>query len=357
MDRSKSKTPQPIPASSPLTVRDLARLTGLSKSTVSYALRDSGRIKASTRLRVQTFARSLGYTPNLVAATLASSKKTGPVHALRIAFVTDLASVGYNTQWFSATRPFLENLGYAAEAFDLHRHHLSPAALRKRLYHEGYSGVIFSEIREERSEIFAEDWSPFCVVTTRRAHHYTPFDQVRTNPFETVATAWRKTREAGYRRVGFLLCRHHPHRMLDDFEREGALFVMQQHLETGEVAIPPYLGNLSDPDAIRAWQLLHQPDAVVGFNFFHYTLLEQAGYRMPRDFGFVSLHAQGSSSETAHVAHVDPGEDEIPRISAEYMDELIRHRRMGYPKSPREILAAVTWAPGPTLPSIIPRPV
>jgi LacI family transcriptional regulator len=345
MDRSSTPSGSSLHNSPPLTIRRLARLAGVSKSTASYALRDNGRIKAATRQRVRALAQRLGYSPNIIAATLAASKKARPVHALRIAFVTDLPAVAYNTRWFSPTREHLENLGYAAENFDLSYHRLSPVALRKRLYLEGFNGVIFSEIRSEASKIFAQDWSPFCVLTTWRTRYRAPFDQVRINPFECVATAWHQVRQAGYRRVGFLLGRHLPHRMLDDYEREGALFVMQQDMGSNETAIPPYLGELGDTVAMQTWVQKHQPDAVVGFHRFDYDLLAQAGFSIPRNFGFASLHTASG------MAHVDPGEDEIPRICAEYMDQLIRNRRTGSPSRPREILAPVTWESGSTLPT------
>ena len=56
------------------TMDDIASELGLSKSTVSRALSDSGRISAATRERVQAFAKEHGFKPNLVAKALASKK-------------------------------------------------------------------------------------------------------------------------------------------------------------------------------------------------------------------------------------------------------------------------------------------
>ena len=56
------------------TMDDIAQELGLSKSTVSRALSDSGRISLATREKVQAFAKEHGFRPNLVARALAGQK-------------------------------------------------------------------------------------------------------------------------------------------------------------------------------------------------------------------------------------------------------------------------------------------
>ncbi len=56
------------------TMDDIASELGLSKSTVSRALSDSGRISEETKKKVQDFAKKHGFKPNLVAKALAGQK-------------------------------------------------------------------------------------------------------------------------------------------------------------------------------------------------------------------------------------------------------------------------------------------
>ena len=51
-------------------IKDIARIAGVSPSTVSRALADSPRISESTRQRIQAIARDLAYTPSLAARAL-----------------------------------------------------------------------------------------------------------------------------------------------------------------------------------------------------------------------------------------------------------------------------------------------
>ncbi len=53
-----------------ISIADIARIAGVSHSTVSRALRESPLISEETRERIQRLAREMGYTPNAIAQSL-----------------------------------------------------------------------------------------------------------------------------------------------------------------------------------------------------------------------------------------------------------------------------------------------
>lgn len=57
-----------------LTLRDVSEASGVSEMTVSRVLRNRGDVSESTRERVLTAARMLGYVPNKIAGALASQR-------------------------------------------------------------------------------------------------------------------------------------------------------------------------------------------------------------------------------------------------------------------------------------------
>lgn len=63
-----------LPPKRPLTLRDVSEASGVSEMTVSRVLRGKGDVSEATRLKVQEAARSLGYVPNKIAGSLASSR-------------------------------------------------------------------------------------------------------------------------------------------------------------------------------------------------------------------------------------------------------------------------------------------
>lgn len=62
-----------IPPRRPMTLRDVSEASGVSEMTVSRVLRNKGDVSAATRAKVQEAAKLLGYVPNRIAGSLASS--------------------------------------------------------------------------------------------------------------------------------------------------------------------------------------------------------------------------------------------------------------------------------------------
>lgn len=58
----------------PLTLRDVSEAAGVSEMTVSRVLRNSGDVSQATRDKVLEAVRALGYVPNKIAGSLASSR-------------------------------------------------------------------------------------------------------------------------------------------------------------------------------------------------------------------------------------------------------------------------------------------
>ncbi|MCU1471786.1 MAG: LacI family transcriptional regulator [Glaciihabitans sp.] len=56
------------------TLADVARLSGVSKTSASMALADSPRVAAETKVRVRAAARQLGYVPHFAASSLRSQR-------------------------------------------------------------------------------------------------------------------------------------------------------------------------------------------------------------------------------------------------------------------------------------------
>ena len=60
----------PTPGRNVPTIRDVARIAGVSIGTASKALNDGGRLKQETREKVLAAARDMGYRPNDLAQSL-----------------------------------------------------------------------------------------------------------------------------------------------------------------------------------------------------------------------------------------------------------------------------------------------
>jgi len=61
-----------MPEKTKLTIRDIARMANVSRSTVSLAINDSPRINAETKARIQKLMQDVNYSPNAMARGLVS---------------------------------------------------------------------------------------------------------------------------------------------------------------------------------------------------------------------------------------------------------------------------------------------
>src|SRR5712664_3398588 len=66
----KVGSPDGAEADRRVTVKDVARVAGVSQATVSKALNDSREVSEETRERVTAVASGLGYRPNAIARSL-----------------------------------------------------------------------------------------------------------------------------------------------------------------------------------------------------------------------------------------------------------------------------------------------
>jgi predicted NBD/HSP70 family sugar kinase/plasmid maintenance system antidote protein VapI len=83
------------------TLRDVARLAGVSKMTVSRVVNHATGVKAETRVRVESAIAQLGYLPSTVARLLAQKK--GGVGISSTLGVSSSASAHHKLEKFSAT--------------------------------------------------------------------------------------------------------------------------------------------------------------------------------------------------------------------------------------------------------------
>lgn len=74
-----------------VTIIDIAKALGISKTTVSSALHGSGRVSAATRERVKAMAASMGYTSNRAAQQL----RSGRHHAIGLQIPEDVLNLAF----------------------------------------------------------------------------------------------------------------------------------------------------------------------------------------------------------------------------------------------------------------------
>lgn len=94
-----------------LTIRDIARIANVSRSTVSLALNDSPRINADTKRRVLQIVEEMDYHPNAMARALVGGRTR--VLSLLVPQIDHVFSDSYFSETVSGITDVIYGLGYS----------------------------------------------------------------------------------------------------------------------------------------------------------------------------------------------------------------------------------------------------
>lgn len=140
---------------------DVARLAGVSESTVSYALTGVRSISDETRVRIEDAMSELGYVPNAMAQALAS-KKSG-----LLALHFPVGERGFNMSDFDYVEAATEAVAEKGYQLLLWPNAVEDTESFKKIFSRGLvEGVLLMEVRahDPRVEMLREAQIPFCMI-------------------------------------------------------------------------------------------------------------------------------------------------------------------------------------------------
>ncbi len=182
-----------------VTIVDVARRAGVSKSTVSLVLSGSDLVAPKTRDRVSRAMRALGYVYHRGAASLraASSDFVGMVISdLNNPFFAELAAGIEEALYHLGFTPILANTNENPER---------QAQVLRSLREHNVAGVIICPARGSDAWTVAQQWPDAipAVITTRRMVG-SPLPYIGPDNFNGARQAVQHLLRLGHRRVGFL---------------------------------------------------------------------------------------------------------------------------------------------------------
>ncbi len=125
----------------PVSIKDIARLAGVSHSTVSRALRNSPLIPAATAERIQRIASETGYTASAVARSLVTRR----THTVGVV-VTSIADP-FNSEVFAGIEELANQRGYAVVLANSQGHADREIAVVRTLQEQRIDGVLVASSR------------------------------------------------------------------------------------------------------------------------------------------------------------------------------------------------------------------
>ncbi len=325
----------------------LARTLGLSRTTVSDALRGKGRVSPATIHRVQKCAKSLGYQPNPLVATVLGSINRGRSSGFRGSLaVVDIHEPGhwphgpFPREIVAGAKGRATEMGFAISEFVAGGNELPWRRLDSILQSRAIHGIIVlpAWITPDLSRL---DWSRYAgiytdVTATPELH------SVCSDHYGSMVSLLHRLRRREYLRPGLILQRGRDERIA---HRHTAAFTAVE-TASGGPCIPPLI-TAGYPDFKKEflpWFRRHRPDVVLS----HFAETQQwiRSCAQDRDVGFVLLNILERSNACAAL-------DLQPRVLGARAVELvigqILRNEFGIPEWPSRTTVEARWIEGPTV--------
>src|SRR5512138_2712182 len=199
-----SDSPSCMSATAP-TLRSLAKVLGLSRTTVSDALRGSPRVDPNTAARVRKAAREAGYRRNPLAGALMSELRRSRGTAFRgVLAAVDFNepdrpenAVPYHRELVLGAETRATALGFKVEKFSVGHAGVSVQRLDSILQSRGIHGVILLPAWEE-PDLSNLDWTQFAEIYTDYMIERPALHSVCSDHHRSLLAALQRLRTLGY---------------------------------------------------------------------------------------------------------------------------------------------------------------
>lgn len=336
---------------------DIARAAGVSKNTVSLALRGSPRVRESTRLRIEETARALGYRPNPTVSHLMARLR----HSRAPGFQATLALFNGNEDPAAFTRhptiPYYvrgchqraTQLGYALDEFWLRDPGFSSARWLDILRARNIQGIVLIGLMSDHHlpPHLAPLWEELPTVVTGVRTRESALSFACSDHHTVALQAYEKAVSLGYRRPALVL-----DAVIDDLIEgrfTAGFLTAQSRLTPVSCRTQPFLqvaAARAEPALFAQWLGDNQPDVI--FTLYHEVRhwIDHLGLRVPEDVGLIQYELRRGSEGWAGM---DQRNDLVGQAALDMLVSMIHHNERSTGDSPRATLIGPKWVDGETV--------
>jgi DNA-binding LacI/PurR family transcriptional regulator len=345
----------PEPKNPRLSMRDLAKMAGVSHSTVSLALKNHPRISQEVKQRIRDLAEQVGYRPDPMLSALSLyrlTKSDSPINAA-IAWINGWPAPDelrkhkeFDCYWKGAYAA-ADKFGYRLEEFQVGRD-MSPQRLHQILSTRGIRGLLLPPHHNNPGwKDFP--WQEYSVVRFGRSLKEPNTHLVTADQVANTVLAVNAMRDRGYHRIGYVADEIHD-------SEHGILFsagyMYACHNVPQKDRVPLLnIGGLDTQSygkALLAWIKKHRVEAIFTNRGELMSVLAKLGVKVPDDVAV----AVTSVLDTHADAGINQEPEEIGRVGFLMLNSLINDGSRGIPKIFRQILVEGSWVDGSSLPKL-----
>ena len=325
---------------------DIAAEAGVSKQTVSLALRGSESVSRATAERILAIAVEMEYRPNPYMAALMADRRrknqkfTGAVLAMLHDADRPLDQVPVSsglvlTQFYHAAKKEAEALGYRLELINYCMGGQGSGRLDTILKTRGIRGLYIVG----KKPLPPLDWNHYVCVCSRAPQW--PLYYVRSDIYHNIYMALDRLEERGYQNVAAAF-----DRCCYEVAYYYAAYSAYHYEHQRKMAVPFEISRDRREERFVKWVEKVRPDAVLfiwtGGPFFEFA--EQ--YLKEKGIGLCSI---GIPGEKNYLSGIETRCDARAREAIRLLNERLISNRFGLLESPRRLLIQGNWHEGDSI--------
>ncbi len=328
-------------------IQEIADKVGVSKATVSRALRGLPGHKKETREKILKAAEELGYQSHPILSALMSSvrfKKSAdysPVIA-EIHCQPWKRYLGDNMVSLKKNiRQQAKKLGYKMEEFDWFNPDMSPKRLLDILWSRGIRGVLLEYFTESEVDLSEFDFSRFAVVSIGGSALTPKFHKVEVDHYGNLIKSIKTLQSRGYQRFGVMIPKFFE--KPSGFKRDAALYSVHSTIAEKD-RVPMYqMEEEHNFNGFEEWMETHKPDCLLGVGEDIPLKLESLGYSIPDKIGYAHL---GWHSSYEGMAGMNPHWGGVGITAINLVVDQLNRNEHGPPPHPLWVLVEGEWVDG-----------
>lgn len=335
-------------------MQDVADRAGVSRMTVSRALRNHPEVSAARCREIARVAAEMGYKANpmvsaLMANLRASKNRTGTEI---LAFLTTHPDsqrwrrIPILNRFFTGAATRASELGFTLEEFCLPHSGMTEARLSGMLWARNIQGILVAPAPHPGYRLELE-WEKFASVAIGFSVTHPKLHRVANHQIHSLRTALEEARTLGYRRLGLVMEQEHDRRV--DHNWEMALLEFQNRIPK-RTRIPILMPESVHFDNFRKWFERHRPEVILATTTKARSQitgwLKRLKLKVPGDVGFISLNKDRIDEDTSGI---DQNPELVGAAAIELLAEQLYHNNRGLPKAPKVVLIEGCWVRGKTV--------
>jgi DNA-binding LacI/PurR family transcriptional regulator len=333
------------------TLTDIASRLGISKMTVSRALRGGRHVTADLRGRILQMAAELGYRPDPEIAKLMThmrSKRQSRAPQTLALVWSDLAPgkpalSPWSQQLLQGASHRADELGYKLEEFHLAERGMDARRMSTILEARGIRGLVLSPLLSRSRGHLSMDWHRFASVVIGLGYARPVLHRVHHHHFIGMMTAMRRLKKLGYRRIGFFSNRTVDERM---FGAWSASFLTHHPLPVEQASEMLCLERTPTRHVFAEWLRRAKPEVVIDGGQQAFDWLHGHGMPMPGEIGYATLSWTSLFPERAGM---DQQAEVLGAAAIDLLAAQITHNEHGIPAHPKIVMTEGVWREGKTV--------